>query len=158
ATGPHAQWQKARLWGSQAYVFGRGALEVMLDKWNHHSGGQDARAITIATSAGWAPWYSHPRLVEHTPIVSAFGAPAAYAPDFDPEFRFALPEPNIYQHAEGVPGWLSYAEGRALWELARGKRVLELGRFHGRSTVVLAQSAREVVSVDVSDPALAANW
>jgi hypothetical protein len=45
-----------------------------------------------------------------------------------------------------------------LWELARGKRVLELGRFHGRSTVALAQTARAVVSVDVLDPTPAAGW
>lgn len=158
ATGPHAQWQKARLWGSQAYVFSRGGLEAMLDGWDQHTGGQDARVVSIANGAGWPFWFAAPCLAEHTPIISAFGTPPAYAPDFDPEFLFAAPGQDIYRHAEGVPGWLGYAEGRALWELARGKRVLELGRFCGRSTIALAQSAREVVSVDVADPALAANW
>jgi SAM-dependent methyltransferase len=158
ATGPHAEWQKARLWGSQAYVFSRGGLGVMLDAWDRHGGGQDARAVAIAAGAGWPLWFADPCLVEHAPGVSAFGTPPAYAPDFDAELLLSRPAVDSYQHPEGVPGWLSYAEGRALWELARGKRVLELGRFHGRSTVALAQSAREVVSVDVTDPEIAAGW
>ncbi|WP_162670007.1 class I SAM-dependent methyltransferase [Gemmata massiliana] len=157
-TGPNAQWQKARLWGSQAYVFSRGGLSVMLDRWDRHGGGQDARAVAIAGGAGWPLWYASPCLVEHVPVISAFGTPPAYAPDFVPDFRFA-PEPSgTYRHPEGIPGWLSFAEGQTLWELARDKRVLELGRFRGRSTVALAQSAREVVSVDVLDPAHAAGW
>ncbi|MBP3954180.1 class I SAM-dependent methyltransferase [Gemmata sp. G18] len=157
-TGPHAQWQKARLWGSQAYVFSRGGLGVMLDQWDRHEGGQDARVVGIAGGAGWPLWFADPCLAEHIPVVSAFGTPPAYAPDFVPDFRFAREPAGTYRHAEGVPGWLSCAEGRALWELARDKRVLELGRFHGRSTVALAQSARAVVSVDVLDPAHAAGW
>ncbi len=157
-TGPNAQWQKARLWGSQAYVFSRGGLGAMLDQWDRHGGGQDARAVTIAGGAGWPLWYTSPCLVEHVPVISAFGTPPAYAPDFVPDFRFA-PEPaDTYRHPEGVPGWLSFTEGRALWELARDKRVLEFGRFRGRSTVALAQSAREIVSVDVLDSAPAAGW
>lgn len=158
ATGPQDQWQKARLWGSQAYVFSRGGLGVMLDAWDRQSGGQDARAVTIATAAGWPLWYADPCLVEHAPSGSAFGTPPAYAPDFDAEHRFAPAAADVYRHAEGVPGWLSFAEGRALWELARDKRVLELGRFHGRGTIALAQSAAEVVSVDVTEPELAACW
>ncbi|HEY1187494.1 MAG TPA: class I SAM-dependent methyltransferase [Gemmata sp.] len=157
-TGPHDRWQKARLWGSQAYLFSRGGLGVMLDRWDRHTGGQDARAVGIAAGAGWPLWYSDPCLVEHTPIVSAFATPPVYAPDFDPDFRFPAPGRATYQHPEGVPGWLSFAEGRALWELARDKRVLELGRHTGRSTVALAQAARELVSVDTRDPAPAGEW
>lgn len=156
-TGPNHRWQKARLWGSQGYVFSRGGLRVMLDHWDDR-GGQDARAVSIAAAAGWPLWYSAPCLVEHAPAGSAFDTPPAYAPDFDPDALLPAPGPEVYRHPEGVPGWLSYAEGRALWELARGRRVLELGRFQGRSTVALAQSAREVVSVDVADPAPAAAW
>jgi predicted O-methyltransferase YrrM len=39
-------------------------------------------------------------------------------------------------------------EARALADLARGKTVLELGAYHGFSTVVLASVAELVVSVD----------
>ena len=159
ATGPHAQWQKARLWGSQAYVFRRGGLEVMLGAWDRHTGGQDARAVTIAASAGWPLWFSDPCRVEHAPVVSAFGTPPAYERlTLIPITCSHYPARTCTGTPEGVPGWLSYAEGRSLWELARDRRVLELGRFHGRSTVALAQSAREVVSVDVTDPAPAAGW
>lgn len=50
-----------------------------------------------------------------------------------------------------VPGWLTRAEGEKLYEHAAGKRVLEIGSFCGRSTICLAQSAAEVVSVDPHD-------
>lgn len=47
-----------------------------------------------------------------------------------------------------VPGWLSDAEGEALRMLAAGARVLEIGSYLGRSTVAMAQVAREVVALD----------
>lgn len=50
-----------------------------------------------------------------------------------------------------VPGWLSFPEGEALWKLARGKSVLEIGSFCGRSTACLAQSAEHVTTVDPHD-------
>lgn len=49
---------------------------------------------------------------------------------------------------DDVRGWLTPQEGRALHRLARGRRVLEMGSYCGRSTICLAQSAREVVAVD----------
>lgn len=156
--GPNALWQKLRLWGSQAYVFSRGGVGLMLESWDRHGGGQDARALGIAAGEGWPLWYASPSLVEHNPIRSAFGTPPAFAPDFDPDCRFAPPGPAVYRHPEGVPGWLSYREGRALWERARGCRVLELGRTSGRSTVALAQSARALVSLGAEDPATARAW
>jgi len=45
-------------------------------------------------------------------------------------------------------GWLSKDEASELQRLATGKTVLELGAWKGRSTVVLSQVARHVVSVD----------
>lgn len=50
-----------------------------------------------------------------------------------------------------IDGWLSYEEGRALADLARGKRVLEIGSYCGRSTVCLAQTACHVVALDPHD-------
>ena len=45
-------------------------------------------------------------------------------------------------------GWCSDAEANELQRLATGKTVLELGAWKGRSTVVLAEVATYVVSVD----------
>jgi predicted O-methyltransferase YrrM len=50
-----------------------------------------------------------------------------------------------------VEGWLRPEEGKALWNLARGKRVLEIGSYCGLSTVCIASSAESVVSVDPHD-------
>lgn len=47
-----------------------------------------------------------------------------------------------------VIGWLRREEGKALWRLAEGKRVLEIGSYCGCSTICLAQSAASVLSVD----------
>jgi hypothetical protein len=53
-----------------------------------------------------------------------------------------------YKHPLTVPGWFSEAEGRLWWTQCRGRRVLELGRFRGRSLACALQSARQVVSID----------
>lgn len=50
-----------------------------------------------------------------------------------------------------IDGWLTEHEGRKLADLARGKRVLEIGSFRGRSTVCMAQTADSVVCVDPFD-------
>lgn len=50
-----------------------------------------------------------------------------------------------------VRGWLSEAEGRKLAELARGKRVLEIGSYEGRSTICMAQVAARVDCIDPGD-------
>lgn len=45
-------------------------------------------------------------------------------------------------------GWLTEEEAGELRRLAKGKTVLELGAWKGRSTVVLAEVAYFVISVD----------
>jgi predicted O-methyltransferase YrrM len=47
-----------------------------------------------------------------------------------------------------IPSSVSEAECEKLAELSEGKRVLELGAWRGRTTVVLAQVARRLVSID----------
>jgi len=46
-------------------------------------------------------------------------------------------------------GWLTEEEANELRRLARGETVLELGAWKGRSTVVMAEVAEHVVSVDI---------
>jgi len=47
-----------------------------------------------------------------------------------------------------VPGWLTLKEGTALASLARGKEVLEIGTYCGRSTICMAQTAHGVDTID----------
>jgi predicted O-methyltransferase YrrM len=54
---------------------------------------------------------------------------------------------------EGVEGWLTDAQARRLWDRARAAgpnaRVVEIGSYRGRSTIVLAHaSGGEVVAID----------
>jgi len=57
-----------------------------------------------------------------------------------------------------VPGWFTRAEC-ALWaRTCRDRDVLELGRHHGRSTVVAAGTARRVVSLDLASAGPADHW
>jgi predicted O-methyltransferase YrrM len=57
---------------------------------------------------------------------------------------------------EGVDGWLSDAQARRLHDAAarcaRGARIVEIGSFRGRSTIVLAASAPDGVEVVAIDP------
>lgn len=50
-----------------------------------------------------------------------------------------------------IPGWLTPAEGKALAELANGKRVLEIGSYCGLSTVCIGRTAMHVTAVDYFD-------
>lgn len=52
---------------------------------------------------------------------------------------------------EDIPGWLTRAEGFELAKLAKGKTVLEIGSYMGRSTVCLARAAAAVTAVDYFD-------
>jgi predicted O-methyltransferase YrrM len=56
----------------------------------------------------------------------------------------------------GIDGWLSVAQAQRLWRaaaaVARGGRVVEIGSFRGRSTVVLASAAADGVEVAAIDP------
>lgn len=50
-----------------------------------------------------------------------------------------------------VDGWLGEEEARCLAEYARGRRVLEVGSYCGKSTISMAQTARDVDAVDPFD-------
>jgi hypothetical protein len=50
-----------------------------------------------------------------------------------------------------VAGWLTTLEGAKLNELARGKRVVEIGSYCGLSTICMARSAKTVTAVDYFD-------
>lgn len=55
-----------------------------------------------------------------------------------------------------VEGWMTDAQARWLWEAARGVgpggRIVEIGSFRGRSTIVLAKAADEGVEIVAIDP------
>jgi predicted O-methyltransferase YrrM len=55
-----------------------------------------------------------------------------------------------------VAGWMTRSQGRALYEAARecppGGRIVEIGSFQGRSTIVLASAAPDGATVFAIDP------
>jgi SAM-dependent methyltransferase len=55
-----------------------------------------------------------------------------------------------------IEGWLTDAQARRLWESAGALpapgRIVEIGSFHGRSTIVLARAAPEGIDVVAIDP------
>ncbi len=154
--GPNRLWERSRIWGSQAYVLSRRFLRAALERWDRLKEGQDARVLSICGELQLPLWYSCPCWVEHTPLTSAFATPPTRAPDFDADYRLEI-QPG-YQPPEEVPGWLTVEEGRLLWEQSVGCRVLELGTGLGRSTVCLAQQARQVMTIDRQDQAEAREW
>jgi hypothetical protein len=68
----------------------------------------------------------------------------------DPTFDDAL------DAIEGVDGWLTAGQARCLFDAARavpaGGRIVEIGSFRGRSTIVLSLGARAGVEVVAIDP------
>lgn len=72
---------------------------------------------------------------------------------FDSEYvpESIIPEGDGFQFPDEITGWLLREEGKALAELCRGKRVLEVGSYCGRSTVCIARTASLVDCVDPFD-------
>lgn len=63
---------------------------------------------------------------------------------------------DTLEQLRGVDGWLTEAQARRLWEAAARVRapgrIVEIGSFHGRSTIVLASARPEGVEVVAIDP------
>lgn len=95
-------------------------------------------------------------MVKHAPLRKAFGTPPARAVDFDSDFKLELG--TGFQPPDGVLGWLTIEEGRALYNAADGREAVEFGTAGGRATVCLAQAAKYVLTVDVQDQRAAAEW
>jgi predicted O-methyltransferase YrrM len=64
--------------------------------------------------------------------------------------------PSTLAAVDSVEGWLSEDQARRLWEAARrvppGGRIVEIGSFRGRSTIVLRRAADPAVEVVAIDP------
>ena len=155
-SGPNRMWEKNRIWGSQAYLLSHRFLRAAVERWDRLKEGQDTRVISICSELKLPMWYTSPCFVEHAPLRSAFGTPSAFAPDFKKEFRLEV-RPG-FQPPEEIPGRLTIPEGKMLWQMAQDQSVLELGTGCGRSTVCLAQQARQVTSIDAVDSSEAAEW
>jgi SAM-dependent methyltransferase len=137
-------------------VLSRRFILQAIKAWDGLKGGKDSRVMTICRQLRLPLWYSAPCLIQHAPLRSAFGTPAAYAADFREDFRFQMR--SGFQPPEGAAGSLTVDEGRLLWQLSAGRRVLELATNAGRGTVCLAQQAKRVVTVDEDDQAEAREW
>lgn len=63
---------------------------------------------------------------------------------------------SVWQVVAGVEGWMSHDQGLALFDAARacpgGGRIVEIGSFRGRSTIVLASAAAPDVEIVAIDP------
>ena len=62
----------------------------------------------------------------------------------------------VYAGLDGVQGWLTRGQAELLWATARRltgpARIVEIGSYHGRSTIVLASAAGPGVEVCAIDP------
>ncbi len=153
--GPNRLWEKHRVWGCQAVLLSARLVRACLERWGDLNESQDSRLVAVCGERGVPLYYAEPCLAEHAPLRSAFGTPAAYAPDFEADFE--LGPAAGFRPPDGVPGRLTAAEGRLLFDQAAGRRVLDLSAGAG-AAACLAQSAERVVSVAAGDASEAAEW
>lgn len=63
---------------------------------------------------------------------------------------------NVFSSLADVNGWMTRDQARRLWDrastLRSGQRVVEIGSFQGRSTVVLASAAPPDIEIIAIDP------
>jgi predicted O-methyltransferase YrrM len=63
---------------------------------------------------------------------------------------------EVWEAVAGVEGWMTIGQGEALYKAAlncpHGGRIVEIGSFQGRSTIVLASAAPDGVTVYAIDP------
>ncbi len=63
---------------------------------------------------------------------------------------------EVFDAVGSVRGWMTKGQARLLWKSARtldaGQRIVEIGSFQGRSTIVLASAAADGVEVIAIDP------
>lgn len=84
----------------------------------------------------------------------------ALHPTTPPDVELPRTPPRTIDEAlaaiEGLGGWLTEGQARLLWDHARGVpaggRIVEIGSFQGRSTIILAAAAPESVEVIAIDP------
>lgn len=85
---------------------------------------------------------------------AVFTNAVAYGEPYDTQYvnESTIPRKrDDFRFPEEVSGWLTYGEGKKLSEIAKGKKVLEIGSYCGRSTICIGQTASHVVSVDPHD-------
>lgn len=92
---------------------------------------------------------------EPDPVVPPPSAPAV-APSAAPVAAPVTDRAGALQVADGLDGWLTRAQAGRLWDAAArqrpGARIVEIGSFRGRSTVVLALAAPEAGEIVAIDP------
>jgi hypothetical protein len=127
----------AACYGSQAYLFSRRAITLVLGSWNQVIGMQDIKATRIISGAGYALYYHKPSLVQHVGTESVWGGGFHCAADFDRDWR------ATFSH-ERIPGWFTFPKlyQQAVDEAADGDVLVEVGAWLGRSTAFLAKTAR----------------
>jgi len=66
---------------------------------------------------------------------------------------------EAWNKAANIDGWLSQREGGLLYNAAmsleKGATIVEIGSYKGKSLTLLAETGRNVISVDPLDPAFA---
>lgn len=59
-----------------------------------------------------------------------------------------MTQSQLSQRINKVFGWLGLKNAQVLEQLAQGQIVMEIGSYHGRSTVAMAPAAKKVICID----------
>jgi Methyltransferase domain len=127
----------AACYGSQAYLFSRYAVALVLQHWDRVIGMQDIKVTRILAGAGQFLYYHKPSLVQHVGTESVWGGGFHCAVDFDRDWQASF-------SYDRIPGWFTFPKlyQQAIDEAADGEVLVEVGAWLGRSTAFLGEKAK----------------
>jgi predicted O-methyltransferase YrrM len=145
----------SHVYGSQAFILSMATLRHIVNGWESQIGMQDIKMSRLAAAVTQI-CYHQPSLVEHVGVVSAWGGRYHQAVDFQRDWKAEESSERaspslIIPEMRKIDGWLDDAEARLLIDTVveiasarRACRIVEVGSYCGKSTVLFALTLKQL--------------
>jgi hypothetical protein len=91
------------IFGSQAFLISKRAVDYLVRFWRRVEGGQDIKISRLAGRLGHPIYYHAPSLVQHIGTRSVWGGKFHQASDYDPEWRASISAQRVWAGMNPLP-------------------------------------------------------